>query len=142
MAVVRCQHCAWLVSAASVHLVASKWQRLTKSAFCLPTFHPLLPPRHTGGWLPGKLKPIFSDVTRQASRAGLAPPPPPPRGLAWGPLIITPKTAEMVAWSRDCRKTARDQSLCQPGSLPMVRLWCSHSYKATIVKVFYPHQST
>ena len=38
--------------------------------------------------------------------------------LVWGPLVITPKTVEMVAWSRDCRKTAHDQSLCQPGSLP------------------------
>ena len=41
------------------HLVASKWQRLTESAFCLPTFHPLLPPRHSGGWHPGKFNPSF-----------------------------------------------------------------------------------
>ena len=64
---------AWLACVSSIS--SSGGKQVAESVFCLPTFHPLLPPRHTGGWLPGKIKPIFSDVTSQAGRAGLGAPP-------------------------------------------------------------------
>ena len=119
-AAVRCQHWARLTSASSVHLVANGKQVAETDRVCVLLTHlPFpFPTRHPGGW-------------HKWGGGGEA-----TAALVWGPLAITPKTAEMVAWSCDCRKTACDQSLCQPGSLPMVvRLWCSHSYKATIIKV-------